>query len=70
MKQYATKEECLAVNGEHAWYDLNKGTSIGCLVYHTDGYCSHNDPVMKCHHCPATKTYTRIQAPKFEWIES
>ena len=71
MKTYETKEECLKVNGEHAWYDVPKSNNgVSCAMYHEDGYCDWNDPKQKCHHCPATRNYTRTQAPKFEWIES
>lgn len=74
MKKYEMKEECLAVNGEHAWKEVSGdtlgGASISCAVYHTDGYCDWNDKREECYHCPATRSYTRTQAPKFEWIES
>ncbi len=70
MKQYETKEECLGYNGEHAWYEVKDHSGMTCLVYHADGYCSDNDPVMKCYHCPARKTYTRKQPVVFEWVEN
>lgn len=69
MKTYNTKEECLKENGEHAWYKFENTSGISCLVYHTDGYCSHNEPVWNCYHCPARKVYTRTQAEIFEWVE-
>ena len=68
MKEYTTTEECLKVNGEHAWKELPK-SGISCAVYHSDGYCSWNDPVFKCYHCPARKTYTRKQAAVYGWVD-
>lgn len=68
MTKYETTEECLKVNGEHAWVK-NESKGISCLVYHADGYCSWNDPSYNCYHCPAKKTYTRIQAPQYQWVD-
>ena len=74
MKTYSTKEGCIAENGEHAWYKPTGGdfggAGISCAVYHMDGFCDMNDPMEKCHHCPAVRHYRRVQAPRFEWIES
>ena len=72
MKTYATKEECLAENGEHAWFTPPKsrdGFAEACAVYHPDGHCDWNDPTEKCHHCPATRRYRRIQDPQYAWVE-
>jgi hypothetical protein len=69
MKKYDTKEECLKVNGEHAWHEVIDNSGMSCLVYHTDGYCSNNDPLKQCYHCPARKIYTRVQPATFEWQE-
>ena len=68
MKTYKTKEECIEVNGQHAWYSLPK-SSISCLVYHPDGHCSWNDPQEKCYHCPAKRTYTRTQREIYNWVD-
>lgn len=70
MKKFETKEECLKVNGEHAWYEIKNSSIIGCAVFHPDGYCSRNDPIKKCYHCPAQKHYTRKQPAIFEWVEN
>lgn len=69
MKQFETKEECLKENGGHAWHKIQDTSGMSCAVYHSDGYCSWDDPKEKCYHCLAERTFTRTQSPKFEWIE-
>lgn len=69
MKQYTTKEECIKENGEHAWYIVKKEGGTVCAVMHYDGYCSWNDPIERCYHCPVRRTYTRKQPEIFEWVE-
>jgi hypothetical protein len=70
MKTFETKEECLKEMGEHCWVEVIKNNDMSCLVDHQDGYCSHNDRVEKCNHCPARKTYTRTQSAQFNWLEN
>ena len=70
MKKYKTKEQCIEVNGEHAWKKVERDFGMSCAVDHLDGHCSYNDPQEECWHCPAVRTYSRTQAPVFEWIES
>ena len=68
MKQYDTPEECLAINGEHAWRELPR-SHVSCLVLHPDGYCPLNDKKEKCYHCPALRQYTRQQSEIFSWVD-
>ncbi len=70
MKKYTTKEECIKELGEHAWKKAQKTFIGSCLVYHADGYCSDNDPVEECYHCPARRVYTRRQPAIYEWVET
>jgi hypothetical protein len=68
MEEFYSKEECLEINGNHYWYDLPVEMT-GCLIYHEDGYCTHNDRRQKCALCPAKRRYTRVVAPKWDWVD-
>lgn len=68
MKQYETPEECIKINGEHAWQDI-PSSGMACAVMHYDNYCDWDERRQKCYHCPATRRYARTVAPKFEWVD-